>query len=223
MHHPSAQRRLFLIGYTRAYRLELCEAFREQGYHVTPYADMRLAEYAIREQGHPDLVLTDWLIQDHANTPVFIDRYAALFPVLVHSVHDLLIDVVQSLRAGAQDYIRQPCYFPELLARLDCTRTKAPATQRLTVGPVTLDTATGIAHIGPDTLHMTPREASILAALLQCAGQAVPRQTLLHLAGIRSAKPTIIESYIKQLRKRHLHLRATIHTRYGRGYGYFPG
>lgn len=214
----STQSRLFIIGYTRAYRMELCEAFREEGYHVTAYADMRLAEYAIKVQGYPDLVLTDWINREAVSTMAFVERYAGLFPVLIHSTHGLLIDVVQSLRAGALDYIRQPCYFPEILARLERAHTYSPNTRRVDFGRVSLDVGAGVAHIDTDVVRMTEREASILAALLRCPEQPVNREALLRLAGIRNAKPTIIESYIKQLRKRHVLLRRCVRTRYGRGY-----
>jgi DNA-binding response OmpR family regulator len=223
MQATSTQSRLFIIGYTRAYRMELCEAFREQGYRVTGYADMRLAEYAMKEQSHPDLILTDWLDRESVgSTLVFVERYAGLVPVLVHSAHSLLINVVQSLKAGAADYIRQPCYFPEILARLERAQTHSSHTRRIDVGRVSLDVGSGVAHIDGQTIQMTEREACILAVLLRCPEHSINREDLMRAAGIRKAKPTIIESYIKQLRKRHDHLRRSVRTRYGKGYGYFP-
>jgi DNA-binding response OmpR family regulator len=69
---------------------------------------------------------------------------------------------------------------------------------------------------------MTEREARILSALLRCPNQSVSRDALMRIAGIRKAQPTIIESYIKQLRKSHALLRRCIRTRYGQGYVYCP-
>lgn len=218
MQATPAPSRLFIIGYTRAYRLELCDAFRDQGYQVATYADMRLAEYAIKEQGHPDLVLTDWLDRGGMSTRNFVERYAGLLPVLVHSAHSALIDIVQSLRAGAADYIRHPCFFPEILARMERAQAYSSTTRRLEAGRISLDAGAGVAQIDGETVLMTIREAAILSALLQCPDQPVSRDTLMRIAGIRKARPTIIESYIKQLRKKHRILRTAIRTKYGQGY-----
>jgi two-component system response regulator QseB len=222
MQATSTQSRLFIIGYTRAYRMELCEAFRDQGYRVTGYADMRLAEYATKEQTHPDLVLTDWIDRESESTMAFVQRYGGLIPVLVHSTHTRLIDVVRSLKAGAADYICQPCYFPEILARLERAQVHSSNTRRIEAGRVSLDVGSGVAHIDGCTVRMTEREARILSALLRCPNQSVSRDALMRIAGIRKAQPTIIESYIKQLRKSHALLRRCIRTRYGQGYVYCP-
>ncbi|WP_413207875.1 helix-turn-helix domain-containing protein [Rhodospirillum sp. A1_3_36] len=79
-----------------------------------------------------------------------------------------------------------------------------------------------MARIDGESVTMTEREARILAALIRCPGHPVPRETLMRVAGITTAKPTIVESYIKQLRKRHAFLRRALRTRYGRGYAFYP-
>ena len=58
----------------------------------------------------------------------------------------------------------------------------------------------------------------VLATLLRCPDYPVSRENLMHAAAIHRAKPTIVESYIKQLRKKHALLRASLKTKYGRGY-----
>ena len=44
----------------------------------------------------------------------------------------------------------------------------------------------------------------------------------MRVAGIKGTKATIIESYMKKLRKRHPQLRCSVRTKYGRGYAFCP-
>jgi len=94
--------------------------------------------------------------------------------------------------------------------------------QRISQGPVSLDLGLGIAKIGEQSIQLNNREARIFAALLRCPDHPISRDSLMRSAGINRAKPTIIESYIKQLRKKHAHLRRAVRTRYGQGYAYCP-
>ncbi len=221
MRSPPSQPRIFLVGYGRPYRLELTDAFRDQGFEVSVHDDLRLAEYALAHQS-PDAVIVNWLPTSPLTSLEFVERYGGLMPVLILTSHNVLIDIVQALRAGAADYIRAPCFFPEILVRVERAQAAAPTTRRLSIGELSLDVGSGIAYIENDAVHMTAREARILAALIRCPERPINRNALMRVAGISGVKPTIIESYIKQLRKRHPLLRRCIRTKYGQGYAFFP-
>jgi|GEM_PF-2983104 len=183
--------------------------------------DIQLALYALGSV-RPDVVLLDWTVTPPMTTQEFVERYSGLFPVLVLTRHAVLMDTVYTLRAGAADFIRQPCFMPEIVARVERAQTASPVRQRISQGRISLDVGSGIAKIGEHSLHLNGREARILAALLCCPDHPVSRDSLMRTAGINRAKPTIIESYIKQLRKKHAYLRRALRTRYGRGYAYCP-
>ncbi|HER26920.1 MAG TPA: response regulator [Rhodospirillales bacterium] len=126
---PNPPSRIFIIGYTSAWRLELTGTFREQGFVVSFFEDARLAAYALT-YACPDAVVMDWAQAGPLGSLEFIERYGGLMPVLILTRHAVLIDVVQSLRAGAADYIRLPCFFPEILARVERAQAANPATKR---------------------------------------------------------------------------------------------
>ncbi|GAB6044105.1 response regulator transcription factor [Endothiovibrio diazotrophicus] len=218
---PDCQPRLFLIGYPRGYRRELVDAFAQEGYAVAEYEDPRLAAEAF---GHtlPDAVVVQWNTAAPLGTLEFVERYGGLLPVLVHTSHAVLIDIVRTLRAGAADYIRQPCFFPELLARVERAQAAAPRREQIAVGGVVLDVGSRVVRIGEARFQLTTREARILAALLRRPARAISRPTLLRTAGISDVKPTILESYAKQLRQKHPLLRRSLRTVYGQGYAFFP-
>ncbi len=222
MQSPSlSQPRLYIVGYARAYRRELCAAFSEQGFAVSMHETPELAALALG-QGCPDAVLMDWLPVAPLSSHAFVERYGGLMPVLILTRRSALIDVVRALRAGAADFIRLPCYFPEILARVERSRADVPVRRQLKVGNLSLDVESGVARIGRDKVRMTTREARMLSAMIRCPEHPVSRDALLRVAGITGAKSTIIESYMKQLRKRHPKLRRAIRTRYGQGYAFCP-
>jgi len=218
---PFSKPRIFLVGYPRGYRLELAAAFSDQGYQVSFYQDARLAAHTLSFEC-PDAVLMNWAVSPPLTTLEFIKRYGGILPVLVLSSHNVLIDVVQSLKSGAADYIRSPCFFPEILARVQRAQAALPLRKTLTIGKLALDVESGVAHIEQVSLQLTKREARILAALMRCPEQAVSREALMRVADITDAKSTIIESYMKLLRQKHPYLRYSILTRYGQGYVFFP-
>ncbi len=223
MHPPSpSQPRVFLVGYARAYRLELADAFGVLGFKVTLHESTQLAAIAFSLQC-PDAILINWMPSPSPSSLEFIERYSGLVPVLVLTSHNALIDTVNSLHAGAADYIHAPCYFPEILARVERAQASAPTTRELSIGELSLNIESGVVHIVNDTVRMTGREARILAAMIRCPERPIARDTLMRVAGIAGVKPTIVESYIKQLRQRHPLLRRCIRTKYGQGYAFFPG
>ena len=81
------------------------------------------------------------------------------------------------LEAGADDYVRKPSHFEELLARvwtrLRSTGTEEPHT--LSAGEVRLDLKTRRATVGERTVGLTAREFSLLGRVVRPRG--APRGT----------------------------------------------
>jgi len=219
---PFPKPRIFLVGYPRGYRLELADAFKDQGYEGAFFADARLAAHTLAFEC-PDAILMNWAVTPPLTTLEFVERYGGVLPVLILSHHNVLIDVVQSLKSGAADFVRSSCYFPEILARVERAQAALPTRRTLSIGKLSLDVGSGVAHIENISLQLSKREARILAALIRCPEQAVSRAALMRVADITDVKSTIIESYIKQLRQKHPILRRCIRTKYGQGYAYFQG
>src|ERR687892_2440990 len=90
-------------------------------------------------------------------------------------------DVVACLEAGADDYMRKPFDFNELLARV---RTRLSHGRRaaepfvIAAGGVKLDLRTRLATAGDRTASLTPREFALLEMLLRNAGQILSRKQL---------------------------------------------
>lgn len=115
-------------------------------------------------------------------------------------------DVVACLDAGADDYMRKPFHFDELLARVR-TRLRSSGTEEqhvLRAGDIRLDLMTRRASVGEDTVELTAREFSLLETLLRHADQVLSREQMLsHVWGYSFDPGTnIVNVYVNALRKK---------------------
>jgi DNA-binding response OmpR family regulator len=115
-------------------------------------------------------------------------------------------DVVMCLEAGADDYMRKPFHFEELLARIR-TRLRGSGTEQqyvLSAGDVRLDLRTRRATIGDRTVDLTAREFALLDTLLRHADQVLSREQLLSHVWGYSFDPTsnVVDVYVNSLRKK---------------------
>jgi DNA-binding response OmpR family regulator len=115
-------------------------------------------------------------------------------------------DVVMCLEAGADDYMRKPFHFDELLARVR-TRLRDPGTEEprvLKAGEVRLDLQTRRATVGERAVDLTAREFSLLETLLRHPDQVLSRgQLLSQVWGYFFESTTnLVNVYVNSLRKK---------------------
>jgi two-component system, OmpR family, response regulator VanR len=100
-------------------------------------------------------------------------------------------DVVDGFALGADDYLRKPFDFEELVARVTALarrdgRAAAPLLQR---GDLTLDPLRREARRAGRDLGLTPKELSVLRVLLEAEGGIVSQEELLVRAWDEHANP----------------------------------
>jgi DNA-binding response OmpR family regulator len=115
-------------------------------------------------------------------------------------------DAVVCLQAGADDYMRKPFHFDELLARVR-TRLRHSGEeppQVLRAGDVRLDLRTRRATVGDREVDLTAREFALLETLLRHAEQVLSREQLLsHVWGYSFDPNTnVVNVYVNTLRKK---------------------
>jgi DNA-binding response OmpR family regulator len=115
-------------------------------------------------------------------------------------------DAVTCLEAGADDYMKKPFAFEELLARVR-TRLRSPGTEQaqvLSAGEVRLDLITRRATIRERTVDLTAREFALLETFVRHGEQVLSREQLLSHVWGYSFDPTtnLVNVYVNSLRKK---------------------
>ena len=125
-------------------------------------------------------------------------------PVLILTARDALHDRVQGLDLGADDYMVKPFDLPELLARMRALlrRSQAATTSILTLGALSIDTASHQVIADGQVLDVGPREWTVLQYLMLHAPKPVNKEKLLQsLTGWdKEITPNAVEVYISRLR-----------------------
>jgi two-component system OmpR family response regulator len=142
-------------------------------------------------------------------------------PVLLLTARDAVEDRVRGLETGADDYLVKPFATAELVARIRAlARRHAPSSSVLTLGRLSLDSATRRARIGDRATDLSVREWGVLEYLLQHAGRVVSKQQILDaiLPWGDDVTPNAVEVYVSRLRLKLDGADVAIRTI--RGFGY---
>jgi two-component system OmpR family response regulator len=142
-------------------------------------------------------------------------------PVLLLTARDAVEDRVRGLETGADDYLVKPFATAELVARIRAlARRHAPPSSVLSLGRLSLDSATRRARVGEGTIDLSVREWGVLDYLLQHAGRVVSKQQIIDaiLPWGDDVTPNAVEVYVSRLRLKLDGAGVAIRTI--RGFGY---
>ena len=109
-----------------------------------------------------------------------VRRSGKELPVVIITARDALEDRVKGLDSGADDYLVKPFDLDELLARVRAVlrRRAGRGTPELAYGALTLDPASRRVTFRGAEVELSPREFSVLEALLRDPGTVVSREKL---------------------------------------------
>jgi DNA-binding response OmpR family regulator len=155
-----------------------------------------------------DLVILDMRLPGRNGLDVLRALRARGFerPILVLTAQDAVDAKVETLRAGADDYVTKPFAFEELLARAEALlrRPRAIVSPVLQVGDLVLDQGTREVRRRDDTIELTPKEFAVLEYLMRHAGRVMSRTLITEYAWGYNFDPgtNIVDVVINHLRKK---------------------
>jgi two-component system, OmpR family, copper resistance phosphate regulon response regulator CusR len=154
-----------------------------------------------------DLIMVDWMIPALSGIEVCrqIRKAGNDVPILFLTARDTVEDVVFGLESGANDYIKKPFEFEELLARIRVQlRSSNKEVELLTADSVTVNIATHQVFCGSNEVILTPKEFGLLEYLVRNKGRACTRSKIIeHVWDMHFYSDTaVIDVYINFLRKK---------------------
>jgi DNA-binding response OmpR family regulator len=158
--------------------------------------------------GDYDLVILDMRLPGKSGMEVLHDLRARNFqrPVLVLTAQDAVDAKVQTLRAGADDYVTKPFAFEELLARVEALarRPRAMASPLMQAADLTLDIDTREVRRAGNLIELTPKEYTVLEYLMRHQGRVMSRTLITEYAWGYHFDPgtNIVDVVINHLRKK---------------------
>jgi two-component system OmpR family response regulator len=179
----------------------------EQRWSVDLVADGEEGEALARSQPY-DLVVLDMRLPGRSGLEVLRNLRARGFerPVLVLTAQDAIDAKVETLRAGADDYVTKPFAFEELLARVEALarRPRVLATPVLKVADLEVDLDAREVRRAGALVELTPKEFLVLEYLCRHKGRVMSRTLITEYAWGYHFDPgtNIVDVVINHLRKK---------------------
>jgi two-component system phosphate regulon response regulator PhoB len=156
------------------------------GYRVSTAGTGLDALRAAKDEA-PVLVVLDLMLPGMSGFEVLdalrADESTAGVAVLLLTAHKAEEDRIRGLSLGADDYVTKPFSPQELVLRVGAilrrTRMAPTPTDRIVVGPLSIDRTTHEVSVDGEVLDLTPTEYKLLVALARKQGRVLPRTQLL--------------------------------------------
>ncbi|NTU97159.1 MAG: response regulator transcription factor [Chlorobiaceae bacterium] len=184
----------------------LKEGLEEEFFAVDIASDGKTGLYLAMTNDY-DLMIIDWMLPALSGIELCrqLRKSGNVSPILFLTARDTIEDVVFGLEAGANDYIKKPFEFEELLARIRVQlRDRSSSDDTLNAGSLTLNASTHQVFCNKNDITLTPKEFSLLEYLLRNKGKVCTRSRIIeHVWDIHFDSDTsVIDVYITFLRKK---------------------
>lgn len=187
---------------------DLLESGLSEEGHSVLVADTAAYGLALALEESFDVVVLDLMLPGFDGFEVTrrLRKAGQTTPVLMLTARNSVGDVVQGLSSGADDYLKKPFSFEELLARLLALSRRGPVVQpvELRVADLSLDTSTHQVTRNSALIALTKKEYMLLEFLMKNAGHVLTRDTIIQAVWgyDGTTENNTLEAFIKLLRKK---------------------
>ncbi|MFT4073771.1 MAG: response regulator transcription factor [Dysgonamonadaceae bacterium] len=201
----------------------LKEGLEEEGFGIAIASDgiMGVEKFF---QYKPDLVLLDWMLPGMHGIDVCkeIRKREKNTPILFLTAKDTVKETIEGLRSGANDYIKKPFSFEELLERIKIHFRDEQEDEVLTLGDISLNKSSYQVFNDKQEISFTQREFALLEFLLRNKGKICTRDEIIDKVwGISFEYDTgVIDVFMNSLRKKLNMGKNNGHIKTVRGVGY---
>lgn len=178
----AAVARIALIEDDVEIRRLVADALSKEGHDVES-ADRAMEGLQLAVKGRPELILMDLGLPDLDGEELLrMIRAVSQVPVIVITARDEDHNIVETLDAGADDYLVKPFSVAQLEARVRAILRRSSSDQAsatLEVGGLRIDVAAREASLEGLKLELSPKEFDLLRVLVERSGEVVSKRELL--------------------------------------------
>ena len=184
----------------------LKDGLEEEGFAVDT-ADDGKTGLELASMSDYDLLLLDWMLPGISGIEICrqFRKTNKTVPIIFLTAKDTVQDTVFGLEAGANDYIKKPFEFEELLARIRVQlRTTNGEHAVLNLGDIEMNLDTHRVFRNSKEIELSPKEFSLLEFLIRNKNKVCTRTRIIeHVWDIHFDSDTsVIDVYINFLRKK---------------------
>jgi len=181
-------------------------ALSKQGYVVESFYDGESFLKRFNEK-KPNLILLDMMLPNIQGSEILkIIRYSDEnddIQIIIVSANRMVMDKVDGLDLGADDYIEKPFDILELMSRVNSKARRFFKKQRIVRGSLILDIKKHEFYKDDVLIVLTNKEFDVIELLMKRNGEVVSREELFnHIWGNDDIESRTIDMHIKSLRQK---------------------
>lgn len=158
----------------------LKQGLEEEGYEVLTASNGQMGiDLALSVD--VDLILLDWMLPKVTGIDVCktIRKTKVDVPILFLTAKDTVQETIEGLKAGANDYIKKPFSFEELLERIKIYFRKNSIVDILTLGNIQINLLKYQVLVDNKEVSLTQREFELLTYLIKNKGKVCTRNQII--------------------------------------------
>ncbi|WP_367769788.1 response regulator transcription factor [Flavobacterium sp. WC2421] len=183
----------------------LQQGLEEEGYNITCASD-GLQGFELIQKNNFDLILLDWMLPKMSG----LDLCKAIrikdtkVPILFLTAKDTIQETIEGLKAGANDYIKKPFSFEELVERIKIHFRNLNKEEILNLGTIEINRTKHIVSVKQEEVSLTQREFELLYYLIKNKGKVCTRNQIIEdVWDIHFEYDTgVIDVFINAIRKK---------------------
>ena len=158
----------------------LKQGLEEEGYQITSVSD-GLKGFEIIQKEDFDLILLDWMLPKMTGLELCkaIRLNNNHTPIIFLTAKDTVQETIEGLKAGANDYIKKPFSFDELVERIKIHFRNQKQDEILTLGTIEINIVKYQVLVNQSEVSLTQREFELLTYLVKNKGKVCTRTQII--------------------------------------------
>ena len=128
-----------------------------------------------------NVILLDWMLPKMNGIDICkaIRKANIQTPILFLTARDTVQETIEGLKAGANDYIKKPFSFDELIERIKIHFRNTASNDILVLGNISIDPSKHQVLLGDQEVNLTQREYELLVYLIKNKGKVCTRNQII--------------------------------------------